>query len=310
MKPKICITGGAGYVGSVLTNLLLKKKYDVTVLDSLIYGGDHITQYIGNKNFSFHKGDLRDENFFKTNIKKSDIIIHLAAIVGYPACSINPDLAREINVGCTKKLLKFISKDQIIFYASTGSNYGSIDGICSELTPLNPLTVYAKTKTQAEKLVSEHNNFLSYRFATAFGVSPRMRLDLLINDFVYKMISQSYLIVYEKHFMRTFIHIQDIARSFLFGIENFKKMKNEVYNVGNEKFNYSKEDICNIIKKNIPGFIHYAGIGEDMDKRNYVVSYEKIKKSGFNLKYSVEDGIDELIKCIPLLNTKPKYFNV
>ena len=141
MKPKICITGGAGYIGSVLTNLLLKKNYDVTILDSLNFGGDHIVQFISNKNFSFKKGDIRDEKFLKANIKASDIIIHLAAIVGYPACSQNPSLAKEINVGCTKKLLKLSSKNQIIFFASTGSNYGSIDGICSELTPLNPLTV-------------------------------------------------------------------------------------------------------------------------------------------------------------------------
>ena len=305
---KILITGGAGYIGSVLIPILLQKNYHVTVYDNLMYGGDHLVHYVSNKNFEFVKGDIRSSSLSRVT-KNKDVIIHLAAIVGYPACSRDPKLATNVNVKGTRNLLKNLSKNQIIFYASTGSNYGSLDEVCTEESKLNPLTVYAKTKTTAEKLVINRGNFIAFRFATAFGIAPRMRLDLLVNDFVYKMMSQNYLVVYEKNFMRTFIHIKDIARSFVYGIENFKKMKNEVYNVGNEKLNYSKEDVCNIIKSKVPGYIYFSEIGEDKDKRDYVVSYKKIAKTGFKLQYTIDQGIDELIKTIPLLDFKSKFFN-
>jgi nucleoside-diphosphate-sugar epimerase len=307
---KILITGGAGYIGSVLTPLLLKKnKYQVTIFDNLMYGGDHLVPFVSNKNFQFIRGDVRSISELVSVIKNKDIIIHLAALVGYPACSGNPKLAKEININGTNNVLKNISKNQHIFYASTGSNYGSLDEICTEDSRLNPLTIYAKTKTKAEEMVLQRSGSIAFRFATAFGVSPRMRLDLLVNDFVYKMITQNYLVVYEKNFMRTFVHIRDIARSFLFGIENFKKMKDQVYNVGSEQLNYSKEDICKLIQKKLPGYVYFSDIGEDKDKRNYVVSYKKISNTGFKLRYTLNEGIDELIKTIPLLSLKSKYFN-
>jgi nucleoside-diphosphate-sugar epimerase len=308
---RILITGGAGYIGSVLTAFLLKnKKYHVTIFDNLMYGGDHLISYIYNKNFEFIKGDIRSSSDLIAASKNKDIIIHLAAIVGYPACSGNPKLANDVNTTGTKNILNNISKNQSIFYASTGSNYGSLDEICTENSKINPLTTYAKTKAKAEEMIIERNNYIAYRFATAFGISPRMRLDLLVNDFVYKMMSQSYLVVYEKKFMRTFIHIKDIARSFEYGIENFTNMKNQVYNVGNEKLNYSKEDVCNLIQSKLPGYIYFAEIGEDKDKRNYIVSYKKISKTGFKLNYSIEEGIDELIRTIPIINLKSKFSNV
>tara|TARA_B100000767_G_scaffold273878_1_gene305285 strand:- start:784 stop:1716 length:933 start_codon:yes stop_codon:yes gene_type:complete len=306
---KILITGGAGYIGSVLIPLLLEKNYHVTVYDNLMYGGDHLVHYVSNKNFQFVKGDVRSSADLSAATKNKDIIIHLAAIVGYPACSGDPKLATNVNVQGTRNLLKNSSKNQTIFYASTGSNYGSLDEVCTEDSKLNPLTVYAKTKTKAEELVVKRGNFMAFRFATAFGIAPRMRLDLLVNDFVYKMMSQNYLVVYEKDFMRTFIHIKDIARSFIYGIENFNKMKNEIYNVGNEKLNYSKEDVCNIIKDKVPGYIYFSEIGEDKDKRDYIVSYKKIAKTGFKLQYTIDQGIDELVKTIPLLSFKSKFFN-
>ena len=308
---KILITGGAGYIGSVLISMLLKNnKYEVTVFDNLNFGGDHLVQYLSYKNFIFAKGDVRSSSELSSVIKNKDFIIHLAAIVGYPACSTHPKIAHETNVDGTKNLIKCSSKNQKIFYASTGSNYGSLDEICTEKSKLNPLTVYAKTKTKAEKLILDRNNFIAFRFATAFGVSPRMRLDLLINDFVYKLITQKYLVVYEKNFMRTFIHIKDIAKSFVYALKNYNQMKNQIYNVGSEKFNYSKEDICKIINKKIPGFIYFSEIGEDKDKRNYIVSYEKITNTGFKLEHNLEEGIDELIKTMPLLSTRSKYFNI
>jgi nucleoside-diphosphate-sugar epimerase len=306
---KILITGGAGYVGSVLTELLLKKNYQVTIFDNLMYGGDHLVTFVSNKNFQFIKGDVRSFSELASVIKNKDIIVHLAAIVGYPACSRNPKLAKEININGTNNVLKNISKNQNIFYASTGSNYGSLDEFCTEDSKLNPLTVYAKTKTKAEDMVLQRGGSIAFRFATAFGVSPRMRLDLLVNDFIYKMISQGYLVVYEKNFMRTFIHIRDIARSFLFGIENFKKMKDQVYNVGSDQLNYSKEDVCRLIQKKIPGYVYFSEIGEDKDKRNYVVSYKKIANTGFKLQYTLNEGIDELIKVLPLLSVNLKFSN-
>ena len=306
---KVLITGGAGYIGSVLVPILLKKKYHVTVFDSLMYGGDHLIHYISDKNFNFVKGDVRSSSDLYRVAKNKDIIIHLAALVGYPLCSSNPKLASDVNFHGTKNIIKNLSKNQTIFYASTGSNYGSLDEVCTEESKLNPLTVYAKTKTKAEKLVIDRNNYMAFRFATAFGAASRMRLDLLVNDFVYKLMTQNYLVVYEKNFMRTFIHIKDIARSFLYGIENFSKMKNEVYNVGNENLNYSKEEVCKIIKSKLPGYIYFSEIGEDKDKRNYIVSYKKIAKTGFKLQFGIEEGIDELIKTIALLQVKSKYFN-
>jgi nucleoside-diphosphate-sugar epimerase len=306
---KVLITGGAGYVGSVLTELLLKKNYQVTIFDNLMYGGDHLVTFVSNKNFQLIKGDVRSFSELASVIKNKDIIVHLAAIVGYPACSRNPKLAKEININGTNNVLKNISKNQHIFYASTGSNYGSLDKFCTEDSKLNPLTVYAKTKTKAEDMVLQRGGSIAFRFATAFGVSPRMRLDLLVNDFIYKMISQGYLVVYEKNFMRTFIHIRDIARSFLFGIENFKKMKDQVYNVGSDQLNYSKEDVCRLIQKKIPGYVYFSEIGEDKDKRNYVVSYKKIANTGFKLQYTLNEGIDELIKALPLLSVNVKFSN-
>jgi nucleoside-diphosphate-sugar epimerase len=306
---KVLITGGAGYVGSVLTELLLKKNYQVTIFDNLMYGGDHLVTFVSNKNFQFIKGDVRSFSELASVIKNKDIIVHLAAIVGYPACSRNPKLAKEININGTNNVLKNISKNQHIFYASTGSNYGSLDEFCTEDSKLNPLTVYAKTKTKAEDMVLQRGGSIAFRFATAFGASPRMRLDLLVNDFIYKMISQGYLVVYEKNFMRTFIHIRDIARSFLFGIENFKKMKDQVYNVGSDQLNYSKEDVCRLIQKKIPGYVYFSEIGEDKDKRNYVVSYKKIANTGFKLQYTLNEGIDELIKVLPLLSVNLKFSN-
>ena len=307
---KILITGGAGYIGSVLTGQLLKKNFHVTIYDNLTYGGDHLIHYFSYKNFSFVEGDIRDQSKLKNVLKNKDIIIHLAAIVGYPACSKNPKLANEINYLGTKQLISLKSPNQAIFFASTGSNYGSISDICTEETKVNPLTAYAKTKDKAEKIVSENKNFIAYRFATAYGSSPRMRFDLMINDFVYKLLTQNYLVVYEKEFMRTFLHIEDISRSFVHGIENFKKMKNNIYNVGNEKLNYSKEDVCKAIQKKVSGYVYFAEIGKDKDKRNYYVSYEKIRKTGFKNKYNLEYGIDELLKTMSVIKNQNKFSNI
>lgn len=307
---KVLVTGGAGYVGTTLVPQLLEKGYDVTVFDNLMFGGDYILPFFRYPKFNFIEGDIRDEEAVWNVCKKADVIIHLAAIVGYPACRKEPELAKSVNVDGTRNIIKATSRNQLLIYASTGSNYGAVEDICTEETPLNPLSLYGQTKTLAEKMLMEDRTTIGYRFATAFGVSPRMRLDLLINDFTYKAITQGYMVVYESHFMRTFIHVHDMGRAFLFGIENRDKMKNNIYNVGSEKMNYSKKDVCEMIRARSEFYVHYADIGEDQDKRNYVVSYKKINDLGYNTTVTVEEGIDELVRALKAIKFKTPYSNV
>jgi len=307
---KVIITGGAGYVGTSIIPILLNNGYKVIVYDSLMFGGDSILPFFRNPNFEFVKGDIRDTSKLKEATKDADIVIHLAAIVGFPACRKHPDLAKSVNIDGTKSVINATSKEQLILYGSTGSNYGAVDDVCTEDTPLHPLSLYGQTKTIAEKLLLDERKTIAWRFATAFGVAPRIRLDLLINDFTYKAVTQGYLVIYEKHFMRTFIHVHDMGRSFLFGIENQDKMENDVFNVGSEKMNYSKEDICNIIADKTGAYIHYADIGKDADKRNYMVSYNKLKKIGYDTSITVEEGIDELIRALQAIEFRTPYTNI
>lgn len=307
---KVLITGGAGYVGTSVIPILLQSNHKVIVYDNLMFGGDAILPFFRNTNFSFIHGDIRDKDKLKNAVGDSDVIIHLAAIVGFPACRKEPDLAKAVNVDGTQNLIDVTSNEQLIIYGSTGSNYGAVEDICTEDSPLNPLSLYGQTKTLAEKMILENKKSIAWRFATAFGVSARLRLDLLINDFTYKAITQGYLVVYEKHFMRTFIHVHDMGRVFLFGIENQDKMINNVYNVGNEKMNYSKEDVCNMIKEKTNTYIHFADIGEDADKRNYVVSYDKIKAIGYETSITVEAGIDELVRALKAVQFRTPYTNI
>ena len=310
---KVFITGGAGYIGTTLIPLLLEKGYKVTVYDSLIFNnGDKLLPFITNKNFKFIQGDIRDEKILSKEIKNYDVVIHLAALVGFPICrEKGQEESFDVNTNGTKIIIKNMSEEQYLLFGSTGSNYGEVEGICTEETPLNPLSIYGKTKTEAEMIVMDRNNSTAFRFATAFGVSPRLRLDLLINDLTYKSLKEGYAVIYESHFMRTFIHVKDIANAFLFAIENKDKMKNNVYNVGSDNMNFSKKEVCEIIKNKVPEtYFNYAYIGEDADKRNYQVSYEKIKKIGFKTQYTINEGIDELINAIPLIKLHNPYFNI
>lgn len=299
---KILVTGGAGYVGTTLIYQLLESGYHVRVLDNLTFGGSQILPFFRYPHFQFQKGDIRNLEDVRTATQGIDAIIHLAAIVGYPACRQYPQLAKETNVNGTQNLITATSKEQMILYGSTGSNYGNIEEICTEETPLNPLSLYGETKTLAENMLLEERSTIAYRFATAFGVSPRLRLDLLVNDFAQKAFHQHYLVVYEKHFMRTFIHVHDMGRAFIFGIENRDKMVGEVFNIGSDSMNYSKEDVCKMIKKYVDVYVHYADIGEDADKRNYIVSYNKIHSLEYHTTVGVEKGIKELIKTFPAIS--------
>jgi nucleoside-diphosphate-sugar epimerase len=310
---RVFITGGAGYIGTTLIPLLLEKNYSVTVYDSLIFdNGDKLLPYIGNQNFNFIYGDIRDEKLLSSSIKNHDVVIHLAALVGFPICRKMGDKeSYSVNTDGTKIVVNSMSDNQYLLFGSTGSNYGEVDGICTEDTPLNPLTAYGVTKTEAEKIVMSRKNSTAFRFATAFGVSPRLRLDLLVNDLTFRSHTEGYAVVYESHFMRTFIHVKDIAKVFCFAIENREKMSDEVYNVGSNSMNFSKKDVCESIKKILPQtYFNYADVDGDPDKRNYVVSYEKINNLGFNTTISLEEGIRELIKTFPLIRIKSNYHNV
>lgn len=306
----VLVTGGAGYVGSTLLPLLLKDGHKVRVLDNLMFGGASLLPYFKDPNFEFIRGDMRNVEDVRQALKGQDTVIHLAAIVGYPACRKEPSLAEEVNIGGTDNLINELAKDQLVIFASTGSNYGSVDGICTEETPLNPLSLYGQTKTIAERRLLENCNAIVYRFATGFGVSPRLRLDLLINDFVHKALTEGYLVVYEKHFQRTFIHVRDMGRAFVFALGHADKMAGHAYNVGSEDMNLSKQDICEQIKQKINCHVHYADVGEDMDKRNYVVSYEKINKLGYDTSITVDEGIDELVRALQVVQIKTQYANV
>ena len=309
---KILITGGAGYIGTELTKLLLESGYSVTVFDRLMYDGAVLIPFFSDSNFEFVKGDILDENALAEVMKGKDVVIHLAAVVGYFACDRNKQLSTDINVKGTQNVLNAISGDQLLLFGSTGSNYGVVDGICVETTPLNPSTLYGRTKTEAEDLVmDQHKNSIAYRFATAFGVSPRLRMDLLINDLAYKAVTEGALVIYQSGAMRTFIHVRDMAMSFLFAIVNHDKMSGQVYNCGSNKLNYSKRDVCDMIKDKTGCYIHYNDFDYDKDNRDYEVSYDKLHDLGFDVTVSVDEGIDELLKVYNVLNFVDKrYLNV
>lgn len=307
---KVLITGGAGYIGTSLIPQLLDKGIKVHVLDNLTFGGDQLLPFFRYNNFTFQKGDVRNLKDIKEASSGADAIIHLAAIVGYPACRKDPKAALDINVTGVKNIIKATSKTQLILFASTASSYGHAREEVTETTPLSPLSLYGQTKGLGEDLLRKRGNSIIFRFMTAFGVSARLRVDLMINDFVYKAVTQQYLVVYEKQFRRAFIHVYDIGRSFVFGLENTKTMKNNIFNVGSEKLGFSKEEICEIIKKYVNVYVHYAKIGEDEDKRNYVVSFKKINELGFFTSIDIHQGIKELIESYRAIQIVNPYSNV
>lgn len=307
---KVLITGGAGFYGSLVTRRLLRAGHQVTVVDNLMYGPLPMMELFVDPDFSFHKGDILDEDLMKRLCEGQDYVVHLAALVGYPLCKKEPERATLVNVEGTKTVLRCLDPATKLIYASTGSNYGEVEGICTEETPLNPLSLYGETKTEAERLCMERGNCVSYRYATAFGLSPRLRLDLMINDFTYQAIINRYLVVYEKHFRRTFIHIQDMSRCVEFTIDNWDRMVDNVYNVGDDSMNFTKEDIVLKLQEKLKFMVHFAPIGSDADKRDYEVSYAKIREVGFSTKISMDHGINELISGLSLLEFRKPYSNV
>jgi len=308
----VLITGGAGYIGSTLVPELLKLGYKVTVLDIFMYDQNSLLECCANENFEIVRGDARDKSVVKPLLKNIDYIIPLAALVGAPLCNRDKIGAVTINRDAVGLIAKLASKDQRIIIPTTNSGYGigQKNVYCTEETPLNPITLYGKVKMEAEKIVLDRGNSISFRLATVFGISPRMRIDLLVNDFVYRAVKDKFIVIFEGHFKRNYIHIRDVARAFIHAMDNFDKMKNEPYNVGLSKANISKLELCAKIKELISDFVYLESpIGEDPDKRDYIVSNEKIEKTGFKPVHSLEMGIRELIKGYKIISNN-KYGNV
>ena len=294
---KILIIGGAGYIGSVLTKTLVENNYDVTVVDIFKNQDNVFNNLLLSENLNIIKADARElkENF----LKSFDILIPLAAIVGAPACDRNPTEAISINGDSIKNICKAISKNQMIIFPTTNSGYGTTSGelMCDENTPLNPISLYGKLKKESEEIIMTRENSISFRLATVFGVSPRHRIDLLVNDFVYKAYNDGYLVLFEKHFKRNYIHLKDVSDGFLFAIQNFDNLKGNSFNLGLSEANLSKHELALKIQQYIKKVLILSSeFKEDPDKRNYIVDNSKIESKGFKAKITLDEGIKELIK--------------
>ena len=296
---KILVTGGAGYIGSILVPALLGKGHEVIVVDNFMYNQMSFLDCCYDEKLTIIRGDSRDKGLISKCLEKVDAIFPLACLTGAPLCSKDPLGAQTTNFDAVKMILDMRHNDQIIIFPTTNSGYGiGQKGIyCTEKTPLNPVSLYGRLKVDLENLLLEAGNCITLRLATVMGVSPRMRLDLLVNDFTYRAVNDRFLVLFEPHFKRNYVHVRDVARAFIHCLDNFDQMKDEPYNVGLSEANISKWELCEEIKKQLPDFYFVeAEIGEDPDKRDYIVSNAKIEATGFKADYSLQQSIAELIK--------------
>ncbi len=301
MSRHVLVTGGLGYLGSIVCEHLLNAGFQVTALDNLLYGTGQQGLYhlCASPAFDFIKGDVRDETTMRSALRGADIIIHLAAIVGASACERDPILATSINLDAVRLLDRLRSASQLVVYPNTNSGYGTTSGAtyCTEETPIQPISLYGQTKVEAERFLLDRPNTIALRLATVFGMSPRMRLDLLVNHFVHAACKEGYLVIFEKDFKRNFVHVRDVADCMLHVIANSERMVGRSYNLGLDSANLSKEELAIKVKEYVPNFyIHFAPIGQDPDKRNYIVSNQRLREAGFEAKRSLDDGIQELLK--------------
>jgi nucleoside-diphosphate-sugar epimerase len=309
---KILVTGGAGYIGSVLVPALLADGHRVTVVDNFMFGQSSLADCCAYDSFDVVRGDCRDESLMRKLMADADGIIPLAALVGAPLCKLDPLATKTINQEAVEMICRLASQQQRILMPVTNSGYGIGEKgkFCTEDSPLNPISLYGVTKVEAEKAVLNHPNAMTFRLATVFGMAPRMRIDLLVNDFVHRAVMDRFVIVFEGHFKRNYIHIRDVARVFLHGLNNFEAMKGRPYNVGLDDANLSKLELCAAIQKHVPQFVYLeAPIGEDPDKRDYIVSNARLASTGFKPEWSLDRGIRELIKGYTILRNA-KYSNV
>ncbi len=296
---KIIITGGAGYIGSVLVPMLLAEKHEVTVVDNFMYQQTSLLDVCNQENLTVVRGDARDTNLIKNLAKSADAMLPLACYTGAPICSRDPIGAESTNKTAVLEMLKIKSPSQLMIFPCTNSGYGvGQEGIhCDENTPMNPISLYGKWKVETEKAILDRGDCVTFRLATVFGVAPRMRLDLLVNDFVYRAVNDRFVVLFEAHFKRNYLHVRDAARAFMHTLKNYDKMKGKPFNVGLSDANLSKFELCEAIKKHIPQFTFLTSeIGEDPDKRNYIVSNARIEATGYSTSVSLDKGLKELIK--------------
>jgi len=309
---RILVTGGAGYLGSILVPDLLKAGHKVTVLDNFMFKQNSLNHCCYHSNFNVVKGDIRSEKTMSDLMRDADVIIPLAALVGAPLCGLDPVGATTINHDAISLMLKLLSKDQIVLMPTTNSAYGTGDenNFCTENSPLRPISQYAIEKVHIEEELMQHENAISFRLATVFGMSPRMRIDLLVNDFTYRAVNDRFVVLFESYFKRNYIHVRDVSRVFQHALNNFNSMKSEIYNVGLSDANVSKRELCEHIQLQIPDFTFIdAPVGKDPDQRNYIVSNEKIESTGYKPEFGLDRGIEELIKGYKMIKNT-KYGNV
>jgi nucleoside-diphosphate-sugar epimerase len=312
MSHHILVTGGAGYLGSIMVPDLLNAGHKVTVLDNFMFQQASLNHVCNNPNFSIVKGDIRIESVMAPLLKKADIVIPLAALVGAPLCNLDPVGATTINHDAISLMIKLLSKEQTVLMPTTNSAYGTGDenNFCTEESPLRPISQYAIEKVGIEKELMQRENAISFRLATVFGMSPRMRIDLLVNDFTYRAVTDKFVVLFESYFKRNYIHVRDVSRAFQHAIANFDKMKGQIYNVGLTEANVSKKELCQVIQRQVPDFKFIdAPIGKDPDQRNYVVSNAKIEATGYLTSVSLDQGISELIKGYCMIKNS-RYGNV
>jgi len=312
MSYKILVTGGAGYLGSTLVPDLLAAGNKVTVLDNFMFKQASLNHVCHYPNFEVVKGDIRIESVMAPLLKNADIVIPLAALVGAPLCNLDPIGATTTNHDAITLMIKLLSPQQMVLMPTTNSAYGTGDknNFCTEDSLLRPISRYAIEKVAIEKELMQRENAISFRLATVFGMSPRMRTDLLVNDFTYRAVNDGFVVLFESHFKRNYVHVKDVSRAFQHGIDHFQSMKGEIFNVGLSDANVSKKELCEVIKKQLPNFVFVEEqVGKDPDQRNYIVSNEKIEKTGFKTKYSLESGIVDLIKGYQMIKNN-KYGNV
>jgi len=312
MAMKILVTGGAGYIGTTLVPLLLEHGHRVTVLDSLRFGIGPLLPMFRHPHFAFARADIRDRQSLAEHARAADAFVHLAAIVGYPACAQDPAEATAINVEGSANLAAVVGRGRPVVLASSGSCYGAVSGaVCTEDTPLRPLSLYGQTKAQAETLLLDQCETIVYRLATAFGLSPRLRIDLLDNDFVYRALHEHRLTVYEGQHRRSFLHVYDVARAILLALDHSAEMAGRVLNVGDERQNCTKLELCRIIQQVVPGLaVEAAAMGQDADRRDYAVSYARITALGFHGTISLAEGVCELARVLPWIDRREPFDNV
>ena len=308
----VLVTGGAGYLGSILCEHLLDAGHRVTVLDSFMFGQTPLFHLCANPRLEIVRGDARDESTIRRLVQSADVVIPLAALVGAPLCDRDPIAAESINRDAVRLVNRARSKQQLIIYPTTNSGYGTKSGaqFCTEETPLEPISLYGRSKVEAEEEVLSSENAITLRLATVFGMSPRMRLDLLVNHFVHAAVTDGYIVIFEKDFKRNYIHIRDVADCFLHCIANATRMAGRPYNAGLDAANLSKEELALKVKEQVPHFfIHFSEVGSDPDKRNYIVSNQRLREAGFEARRSLDEGIAELVKGYRMMR-KTQYGNV